>query len=303
MKIIIFDVGNAACSIISSPNKYGIMIDCGSNSDKINPVDAIIAKRSWLDIKPYSKKSGEKFELGLLHITHPDDDHVRNAKRILEDMKPCLLQKRIHEEFPQNEQINIDYIKYIDSIYRVLNPDKIEFGFNMECTFEIPMEKLIADEKMNKKLKNNSSILKYLEFQGVKILFAGDMEKDGWEWLANNDINFTNTMRKGLDILIAPHHGHKSGFPKSLFDLTGKVKMVIHSKGSEGNIDGTDVSSQYSDIATGLLYRNLNDKNIYLGRVLTTRSNGNIYIEIDTNKTINVWTDIASSNHEKISKG
>ena len=41
MKLIIFDVGNAFCSLVSSPNGYGLMVDCGSNEDKENPVDAI----------------------------------------------------------------------------------------------------------------------------------------------------------------------------------------------------------------------------------------------------------------------
>jgi len=58
----------------------------------------------------------------------------------------------------------------------------------------------------------------------------------------------------------------------------GNVKCIIHSKGSEGNIDGTDVSSQYSDKADGVNYKNLNNKDVYKGKVFTTRSNGSIFI-------------------------
>ena len=74
---------------------------------------------------------------------------------------------------------------------------------------------------------------------------------------------FVDSVKNGIDILIAPHHGHKSGFPSALFEITGLVDVVIHSKGSEGNIDGTDVSSQYSENARGILYENLNDKEFY----------------------------------------
>lgn len=41
MEIVVFDVGNASCNYICSPNKYAMMIDCGSCSEKENPVDFI----------------------------------------------------------------------------------------------------------------------------------------------------------------------------------------------------------------------------------------------------------------------
>lgn len=41
MEIVVFDVGNASCNYICSPNKYAMMIDCGSSSEKQNPVDFI----------------------------------------------------------------------------------------------------------------------------------------------------------------------------------------------------------------------------------------------------------------------
>ena len=55
MKIIIFDVGNAACSVVSSPNKYGLMVDCGSQSDKDNQVDLLKndGVKKWIDLKDY----------------------------------------------------------------------------------------------------------------------------------------------------------------------------------------------------------------------------------------------------------
>ena len=51
MKLIIFDVNNAACNIIVCPNGYGLMVDCGSHGDKECPID---------DIKNIYLLSGEK---------------------------------------------------------------------------------------------------------------------------------------------------------------------------------------------------------------------------------------------------
>lgn len=300
MKLIVFDVGNAACSVISSPTNIGMMIDCGSHGDKANPVDLYNSYKEWLGITPFVKSTGTKYELGLLHITHPDDDHVRNAKRIKEELEPYLLRNREYEEFPDSESINKDYKDYIDKKYRGTNPEIIDWGFDENKNFQIPMETLKAEESLPKKLRNNSSIIRFIKKNGFRILYSGDMETAGWEWLINNDKRFVETISEGIDILIAPHHGHKSGFPNALFDIIENVKCVIHSKGDEGNIDGTDVSTQYSEKADGVIYKNLNDKCRYKGKVLTTRSNGNIYVQINTND-FNVWTTTASPNHEKLS--
>lgn len=299
MKLIIFDVGNAACSIVASPNKYGLMIDCGSNSEKTNPVDLYSNNKEWLETTPFITSKGTEYEIGLLHITHPDDDHVRNAKRIKEELTPYLLRKRKYEEFPDSVSINQDYIDYIDKKYRGDNPETINWGFDVNEIYQIPMETLKSNELLSKKITNNSSILRYIEYNGTRILYTGDMETEGWDWMIENNKSFVDNIKNGVDIIIAPHHGHKSGFPKALFDITGEVKLVIHSKGSEGNIEGTDVSSQYSENAEGINYKNLNDNAFYRGKVLTTRSNGHVYIAVNDN-SFTIWASKASPNHEKI---
>ncbi len=296
MKIIIFDVGNAFCSIVRSPNGYGLMIDCGSNSGKDNPIDTIKSNSEWLGLKHFMKSTGVSYPLGLLHITHPDDDHVRNAVRIKNELEPYLLQRTRYEEFPDGNTINSDYKNKIDNQYRGSNPETIDWGFVENKTFSIPINVLNNDEQLSEKFRNNSSIIRYISYNGVRILFTGDLETEGWQWLINNNKTFVDTVSKGVDIFIAPHHGHNSGFPKCLFDIIGNVKMIIHSKGSEANKEGTDVATQYSNYATGAMSLNLNNNKYYSGKVYTTRSNGNIFIEINY-KSFNVWTDKASSNH------
>ena len=299
MKLIIFDVGNAFCSIISSPNGYGMMIDCGSNGDKDCPVELVKSNKAWLGLKNFTKSTGYSYPLGLLHITHPDDDHVRNAKKIKDELEPYLLQKRKFEEFPDGDKIHNEYKEHIDKRYRGTNPEIINWGFDENKIFQIPMGILKNDENLSKKLRNNSSIIRYIKHNGIRILYTGDLETPAWEWLVENNKSFVDTVKDGIDIFIAPHHGHNSGFPKCLFDIIGDVQMVVHSKGSEANIEGTDVSNKYTAKATGAVYKNLNDKELYTASVFTTRSNGHIYIEIEKS-SFNVWTSKASPNHEKV---
>ena len=243
-------------------------------------------------------KSGVHYKLALLHITHPDDDHVRNAERVRKELIPYLVHRNNCSLFSDSNSINQDYKKYIDSVYNGNDPEIVDYGLDANEVFCIPFEEVQTNVKLNKKVRNNSSILRYIKYNGYRILFAGDLEKDGWEWLCNNDLRFIRLMKEGLDILIAPHHGHVSGFPKSLFDLTGNVRCVIHSKDSEANKDGTDVSSQYGDYCDGIAYEALSDNQFYKGKVLTTRSNGDIYLSV-CNGSLDVWTSKASSNHER----
>jgi beta-lactamase superfamily II metal-dependent hydrolase len=298
LKIIICDVGNAASAIVKVPAGYSMMIDCGCNQEKNNPVDIFFSNLNWLQSEDYVTHSGVHYKLALLHITHPDDDHVRNAERVRKELTPYLVHRNNCSLFSDSDSINQDYKKYIDSIYNGNDPEIVNYGLDANEVFCIPFEEVQTNVKLNKKVRNNSSILRYIKYNGYRILFAGDLEKDGWEWLCNNDLRFIRLMKEGLDILIAPHHGHFSGFPKSLFDLTGNVRCVIHSKDSEANKDGTDVSSQYGDYCDGIEYKALSDNRFYKGKVLTTRSNGNIFLSV-YNGTLDVWTSKASSNHER----
>lgn len=299
MRLAIFDVGNASCSIISSPNKIGMMIDCGSSFSKTNPVDTYERNKYWFNINPFVTSNGKSYELGLLHISHPDDDHVRNAKRVIDEIPPYLVHKRKYEEFPDGNSINADYIKLVDKRYRGSDPEIIDWGFDLNVNFQIPMKNLKSETTLANKIRNNSSIVRFIEYNSTKILYCGDMESEGWNWLIKNDSRFVQIIEKGVDILISSHHGHKSGYSSELFNIIGKVKCIIHSKASEGNIEGTDVSSQYSDKAHGIIYQNLNDKKMYFGKVLTTRSNGDVFIKVN-DKNFNIWTSKASSNHEEI---
>lgn len=303
MEIIIFDVDDAACALICSPNGYGMMIDCGcaaKNSDKENPIEVIKNVGEWLTLKPYITQMGKSYPLALLHITHPDDDHVRNTKRIVSEFVPYLLNRTYTEEYPDAASINDDYKQFIDTTYRGSNPERIEWGFQEDKQFRIPIEIIKTNELLNSKIRNNSSIIRYLKYGNISILFAGDLEYNGWNWLAQNNNDFVQTVKEGIDILIAPHHGHKSGFPKSLFDLCGSVRVVIHSKGSEGNIEGTNVSTQYNVYTTGIEYQTLNNKLFYSANILTTRSNGTIYFKINSDGTLKFWTTKASCNHKQI---
>lgn len=300
MKVIICDVGDAACAFVASANGKTMMIDCGSSlgPDKNNPVDLFYQCANWLGSRTFTDYyNGQTYPITLLHITHPDDDHVRNARRVINDLTPYSVLKNGYEQFPDGNEINIDYRELIDKSYRGPNIASIDWGFDVNEICGIPVDTCIHNSELCSKVRNNSSIIRYINDNGVGILFCGDLERPGWDYLVRNNPAFINTLRSyGVKILIAPHHGHKSGFPKVLFDIIGNVDVVIHSKDTEASKDGTDVSSQYSSMANGHPYYVGNS--IYSGKVLTTRSNGHIFIETAGYGNYVIYACTSSSNHQ-----
>lgn len=163
LKIIICDVGNAASAIVKVPTGYSMMIDCGCNQEKDNPVDVFFRNLKWLQSKDYVTKSEVHYKLALLHITHPDDDHVRNAERVRKELTPYLVRRNNCSLFSDSNSINQDYKKYIDSIYNGNDPEIVNYGLDANDVFCIPFEEVQTNAKLNKKVRNNSSILRYIK--------------------------------------------------------------------------------------------------------------------------------------------
>ncbi|MBU2545368.1 hypothetical protein KKC65_02875 [Patescibacteria group bacterium] len=299
MKIIIFDVSNSACNLAMCPNGNSLMIDCGSHNEKDCPVDIIKQMRTgngWLSgMKDYITTAGLSYPLTTLSISHPDSDHINNCEKIKGELTPYLLSRRYLEDFPEGViDCSIDSLKkYKEQLcdkYRSNNIEEPNWGFT-ETVFSIPMD-ILRDESFFEtfRIKNNSSYVHLLNYKNkFRIIFGGDMEEVGWNWLLdNNHNNFKDIISDGIDVMVASHHGHTSGYSQKLFDSMGAPKLSILSKGSEENKEGTDVTSSYSQKSTGLMVRSIATKKDERKYSLTTRRNGNIYIDVDSlgNSTI-----------------
>lgn len=74
----------------------------------------------------------------LLHITHPDEDHVRKSERISRDLPPYLMRHTYSEKFDDADAIIDSYKDKLDAVYRAHNPEFVEWGFEVNVTFSIP---------------------------------------------------------------------------------------------------------------------------------------------------------------------
>ncbi|MCK4816453.1 hypothetical protein KA005_11855 [bacterium] len=92
---------------------------------------------------------------------------------------------------------------------------------------------------------NNASVVTRINVYGNSLLLCGDVEKEAWKTIINDTGDYGRTWRSFLtnvDILIAPHHGHKSGYSVDLLDLASPSVVLASVPSKDPHVD-----SRYSD--------------------------------------------------------
>ncbi len=288
MKIAIFNVGNAACSLLVCPNGNSFMIDCGCHSNQ-NPIDTIKRWKQpggWLSgMKTYTSNTGTVFPLTMVGITHPDEDHIRNIERLHKEFPPFLIHRRYVETYPTELANKPDstfsyYREQVCKNYRDFTFTEPNWAINI-TSFSIPMYWLQQPLFFPPtSIMNNSSHVYLVEYNGYRILYGGDMEEIGWDWLINFNPDFLTEIKKGIHTFVVSHHGHKSGYSPKLTSAMPKPAICILSKASETG-EETDVCSSYSAMTSSALVTAVNPTStVAYKKTLTTRNNGNILIDV-----------------------
>ena len=124
---------------------------------------------------------------------------------------------------------------------------------------------------------NNHSIVTVLQYEGLKILIPGDNEAPSWDELLGRS-DFREAIR-GVDVLVAAHHGRESGFHRPLFDYFNPYITLI----SDGRVIGTSVTGKYDDVTIGWPVEKRGDGTKYQRKCLTTRNDGIIIVKVSPN--------------------
>ena len=138
-----------------------------------------------------------------------------------------------------------------------------------------------------------------MDFNGFKILFGGDLPREGWiELLKKEDFK---TAIKGTMIFKTPHHGRENGFCKELFDVISPMLCIVSDKQLDDSNENTEAIAKYRETVKanggGVEFVRVSD-GVSVGTryVLTTRNDNSIFMKIssDTDYTIRTnttWLD------------
>lgn len=247
LEINFLDVGHGDSIFIVTPNKKTILIDTGdkyiSNNKEYDTGE--------LTIVPYILKQGFN-KIDLLILTHMDSDHTGGAKSVLENIKVKNVAVGInsteHESYKELEKILLE--KDINIIYL---KSGINFNIN-NVKFDV-----LTPTKELKTTENNNSITLKMTYKDKKVLFMGDLEIEGEEWLLRQGFDLK------VDIIKIGHHGSQTSTSEEFINKVKPQKAII------------SVGNRFESLPNEDVIKRLNDMNV---EILRTDEIGEIKIEI-----------------------
>lgn len=290
-KVVIFNVGGALSSYIEYGNTK-IVIDLGK-SQNFSPVnDFLIPYFEKKDLK----KENNKFYIDQLIISHPHNDHISDIIDFDKNFYPQLF--TIHndlEGIKEEDKINWELVKnpnndYVDYIQKYMYDGRVPplRPYDTRNLFIYWISLKICEKELDKNnYANNISIVVYLRVNNHKVLFPGDIMKDGISYLIKNNSGFRNKLKDGVDFLIAPHHGLKSSFSTELFNnmknnKTKRLNIIsekVSTKDTNRKIDSRYANKEYCEGKNNL---STITNPVYQRKT----SNGHIFIDLSNKEPI-----------------
>jgi len=258
MKIDIFNVSHGFCALVTCDNNNRLMIDCGHDGDRFCP------SRHLTGIGCASLE-------GLI-ISNFDEDHIS-------DLTNVALSKGISVLY-RNDSISA---AQLESIKRQTGPisGPMRTMLSMLGSHNQPL--IIPPNYAGVELSffrnaypsfpdtNNLSLVTFLEYNGMCVLFPGDIEVAGWNALLLDPV-FRSKLAT-VDVFVASHHGRSNGYNSTVFNYCSPQIIII----SDKEIVHETQKQTYASHARGIPFSS--SSGTTTRKVLTTRSDGDILIE------------------------
>ncbi len=255
MEIKIFDVSHGFCAYLIADNRNVMVFDCGHNS------------QTGFRPSLYLPSTGCTAIERIFFLNY-DEDHLSDL--------PALSARLPINVFHRNKSISAEELRRLKQLAGPIqrgmqtllgmidNSGPDVFGYDEFPGIEIESfwnpYPLFTDT-------NNLSMVTFLHWGGIHIVFTGDLEKPGWEGLLAN-LSFKNHLSR-VNIFVASHHGRQNGYCAEVFDYCNPDIIII----SDESIKYGTQNLDYKKHAKGIPWADGNTR-----YVLTTRKDGMITI-------------------------
>ena len=269
-RIVIWDVGHGSSVSIKAPNGRTSMLDLGANTEtEFSPIK--FTKSMW------------GYRLNHLTISHPHVDHIRDIPNLrLVELETLTAPDISGEELfaERMEESNRDLLnaylqlkrKYSNPIGANNDPSSPSWGGGGYFSYY----SINADWL---KEPNNASIVTFYKLGKFTLLYPGDIELRGWnELLKRRD--FVQDL-KTTCVFIASHHGREKGFSKEIVEVAAPLLVII----SDSRFKDTSVTGSYSSLTTGFEVINDNTGTKEDRKVVSTRADGRVIIDVSDSVT------------------
>jgi competence protein ComEC len=282
--LYILNVGHGSCAVIDhTPSGRLTMIDI--NNSKALPEDERVVL-SMTESATYEADLDEPLEwlekylpnryLFRFILSHPDADHMEGLHRILAERQVELMNfwdlphsKETPDKFRTPGQ-QLDWEVYQDfrkdpksdaypiTLIEPLRQATGDFWTEDELQILSPSQSLLDECEAGAYDSNNMSRIIRFQFGGRSVLLPGDAESKGWSDTATAVGDLL-----AADVLIASHHGRRSGYPPDAVMATIAPSAAIVSAASlQAKHDATP---WYEEA---------------VGKVFATRTEGTIFIRV-----------------------
>lgn len=211
LRVTMLDVGQGACVCVEAPSGEVYLLDAGSTSRN---------DTGKYQIVPYLKYRGVR-RLDGIFVSHWDADHINGIQAVLEwsEMGNVPV-KRLFLPDTELEDEALEALlllakKYGVPVEYVAAGSTMESGEITWTCFHPPIGKKEED-------RNALSMALRLEYRGFSVMFTGDLEQEGEEWMVKR---YGSALRSTL--LDAGHHGSKNATQESFLDAVRPEAVLI----------------------------------------------------------------------------
>lgn len=261
----IFDVDHGQCALLTVPSPGGVqrvLIDCGHAVD--------FRGGPWYPGE-HLQSLGVKY-IDMLVCTNYDEDHMSGFP----DLESrgitigCIFgnptvspETIIHLKTEDGMGKGIEAVADALAARRNINWQQVPPTIhNVEMSWAANPYPYFRDE-------NNLSLVLSLSLCGIKFLFPGDMECDGFNHMLRTYPPFRNTVAN-TNVLIASHHGRHNGICPAMFDDWGCNPAIAVISDDYKQYDTQETTAYYARKVRGIPWFRNEGKRY----VLTTRSDG-----------------------------
>ncbi len=227
LALYFLSVGNGHSTYIEFPNGQNALVDINAYSGKHNPVQVL--------------KSANIRSLDYLIISHPHRDHISGLTELTDSIaiqgfiwSPVYFKPDpVYDDWERYEAIKARLRFSAKTIFEHTiggTPfNGILYG-GVNVNYFLPYYTLLNDTDN----VNDKSLIILLTYGKSKILLCGDTEETGWQKIPNNKI-------KDVTLLLASHHGNKSGYCLEKVNIMSPQYVVI----SAGEKTEADADTKY----------------------------------------------------------
>ncbi len=171
-------------------------------------------------------------------FTHPDNDHIGKAKELFETFEANQwkvkhvidfgIDDTNTQEDAKEKQILSDYKALINGLNNVeyytpngnLSKEKLTQVFEIDQHFKLSV---LYNEDYNAKIDNEQSVCCLFQLDNQKLLFTGDLQRDGERYLINNH----RELLKNVTFFKAGHHGSNTSNTQEFVDWIRPAYVAI----------------------------------------------------------------------------